>query len=72
MHFKMLSAICFNLDLSKILLSGNGLTKSVFKQARDPNRAERIIVNHPKKEKFRSKTRFESYAVFICTICRNY
>ena len=25
MHFKMLSAICFNLDQSKILLSGNGL-----------------------------------------------
>ena len=25
MHFKMLSAICFNLDHSKILLSGNGL-----------------------------------------------
>ena len=26
MHFKMSSAICFNLDQSKILLSGNGLT----------------------------------------------
>ena len=26
MHFKMLSAICFNLDQPKILLSGNGLT----------------------------------------------
>ena len=26
MHFKMASAISFNLDLSKILLSGNGLT----------------------------------------------
>ena len=25
MHFKMSSAICFNLDKSKILLSGNGL-----------------------------------------------
>ena len=25
MHFKMSSAICFNLDLSKILLAGNGL-----------------------------------------------
>ena len=25
MHFKMLSAICFNLDQSKILSSGNGL-----------------------------------------------
>ena len=25
MHFKMLSAICFNLDQSKILLSVNGL-----------------------------------------------
>ena len=25
MHFKMLSAICFNLDLSKILSSGNEL-----------------------------------------------
>ena len=25
MHIKMLSAICFNLDQSKILLSGNGL-----------------------------------------------
>ena len=24
-HFKMLSAICFNLDQSKILSSGNGL-----------------------------------------------
>ena len=26
MHFKMSSAICFNLDQSKILSSGNGLT----------------------------------------------
>ena len=26
MHFKMSSAICFNLDQAKILLSGNGLT----------------------------------------------
>ena len=26
MHFKMLSAICFKLDQSKVLLSGNGLT----------------------------------------------
>ena len=26
MHFKMLSAICLNLDQSKLLLSGNGLT----------------------------------------------
>ena len=25
MHFKMSSAICFNLDQSKILSSGNGL-----------------------------------------------
>ena len=25
MHFEMLSAICFNLDQPKILLSGNGL-----------------------------------------------
>ena len=28
MHFKMSSAICFNLDQSKILSSGNGLTHS--------------------------------------------
>ena len=28
MHFKMLSAICFNLDQSKILSSVNGLTPS--------------------------------------------
>ena len=27
MHFKMLSAICFNLDQSKILLSGNELSQ---------------------------------------------
>ena len=26
MHFKLWSAICFNLDQSEILLSGNGLT----------------------------------------------
>ena len=26
MHFKISSAICFNLDQSKILLSGKGLT----------------------------------------------
>ena len=26
MHFKMLSAICFNLNQPKILLFGNGLT----------------------------------------------
>ena len=29
MHFKMSSAVCFNLDQSKILLSGNGLTHEV-------------------------------------------
>ena len=28
MHFKLSSAICFNLDQSKILLSGNDLTLS--------------------------------------------
>ena len=28
MHFKMLSAICFNLDQSKVLSSGNELTHS--------------------------------------------
>ena len=27
-HFKIASAICFNLDQSKILLSGNGLSHS--------------------------------------------
>ena len=30
MHFKMLSAICFILDKSKILSSDNGLIQSVF------------------------------------------
>ena len=30
MHFKMSSAICFNLDQSKILSSGNGLTLSLL------------------------------------------
>ena len=30
MHFKMLSAICFNFDKSKILSSGNGLMVSIF------------------------------------------
>ena len=29
MHFKMSSATCFNLDLSKILSSGNRLTLSI-------------------------------------------
>ena len=29
MHFKMLSAICFNLDQSKILLSDNGLSHAL-------------------------------------------
>ena len=28
MHFKISSAICFNLDQSKILSSGNGLTET--------------------------------------------
>ena len=28
MHFKMSSAICYNLDQSKILSSGNGLKKT--------------------------------------------
>ena len=31
MHFKMSSAICFNLDQFKILSSGNGLNKMVEK-----------------------------------------
>ena len=31
MHFKMLSAICFNLDQSKILSSGNGFS-AIFTQ----------------------------------------
>ena len=30
MHFKMSSAICFNLDQSKILSSGNGLNEILF------------------------------------------
>ena len=30
MHFKMLSAICFNLDQSKILSSGNGLKTNFY------------------------------------------
>ena len=30
MHFKMLSAICFNLDQSKILLSVNGLRCAIL------------------------------------------
>ena len=32
-HFKMLSAICFSLDQSKILLSGDGLIDWVAMQA---------------------------------------
>ena len=32
MHFKMSSAICFNLDLSKILFSGNGLRRDVVSE----------------------------------------
>ena len=31
MHFKLSSAICFNLDQSKILWSGNGLTLAEVK-----------------------------------------
>ena len=31
MHFKMLCAICFNLDQSKILSSGNGLDSNISK-----------------------------------------
>ena len=30
MHFKMSSVICFNLDQSKILSSGNGLKQPLF------------------------------------------
>ena len=30
MHFKMSSAICFNLDQSKILSSGNGFTDVII------------------------------------------
>ena len=30
MHFKMLSAICFHLDQSKILSPGKGLSKMTF------------------------------------------
>ena len=30
MHFKMSSAICFNLDQSKMLSSGNGLLKYMY------------------------------------------
>ena len=31
MHFKVLSAICFNFDLSKILPFGNGLRDPLFR-----------------------------------------
>ena len=31
MHFRLSSAICFNLDQSKILWSGNGLTLAEVK-----------------------------------------
>ena len=33
MHFKMSSSICFNMDQSKILSSGNGLNFFTFLQA---------------------------------------
>ena len=38
MHFKKLSAICFNMDQSKILWSGNGLKDLFLNQTQ-------IIVN---------------------------
>ena len=37
MHFKISSAICFNLEQSKILLSGNGLKMNISKAQLDFN-----------------------------------
>ena len=42
MHFKMSSAICFNLDLSKILSSGNGLCPI-------NNSTDEVIFDHSKR-----------------------
>ena len=36
MHFEMLSAVCFNLDLSKILSSDNGLTELWIESVTNP------------------------------------
>ena len=44
MHFKMLSASCFNLDQSKILPSGNGLTHSTLNFNDRMNNAGWLVV----------------------------
>ena len=56
MHFEISSAICFNLDLSKILLSGNGLTiHQTTNSLTSPNPKQVLVTNlevrHGKKEK---------------------
>ena len=43
MHFKMLSAICFNLDQSKIVLSGNGLKRVSGLLDTSPIRYQQLI-----------------------------
>ena len=44
MHFKVSSAICFNLDQSRILSSGNGL-KEVYVKACDKQHQEKCRLN---------------------------
>ena len=43
MHFKMLSAVCFNLDQSKILLSGDGLN---FDESKNCQTYIMIVIPH--------------------------
>ena len=46
MHFKILSAICFNLDQSKILLSSNGLMLFAFVIAYNQKICMQVLVHN--------------------------
>ena len=60
MHHKMLSAICFNLDQSKILSSGNGVKASPLYMYIKPESGGRYYSNGPlffqKLTKLKKKT----------------
>ena len=51
MHFKMSSAICFSLDRSKILSSGNGLSIRIPRRKVYNDEQEKVDAKHQSRRK---------------------
>ena len=74
MHFKMLSAICFNLDQSKILSSGNGLKSQRKKSLEDIlGKGENAGNKHflfSQNVFYLSKNRFQIFSQIYFFVCQ--